>query len=126
VAEILIADDDPDIRSLLTAYLQGLGHQIEEAADGNSALNLLGTGRFKIALLDVVMPRVNGIETIVETQRQVPETKIIAMSGDGHTGTGGLASAEKLGVETMAKPFKLSDLRNVIQRCLESGDSSEQ
>ena len=126
MAEILIADDDPDIRGLLASYLQGLGHEVAEVADGNSALKLLGTRRFKIALLDVVMPRVYGIETIIETQRQAPDTTIIAMSGDGHSGDGGLAIAEKLGVETMAKPFKLSDLRNVIQRCLDSGESPEQ
>lgn len=59
---ILIAEDDPDSRELLTWLLQKLGHQVIAAADGQEAWEAYRKGRFRLVISDVLMPEVDGFE----------------------------------------------------------------
>jgi two-component system response regulator MprA len=71
VARILVVDDAADIRSLLIRILNRDGHSITEAADGESAFHLLMTERFDIAVLDVMMPKLDGL-TLCRMLRDTP------------------------------------------------------
>lgn len=61
---ILVADDEMEIRELLRLYLEKDGYQVLEAADGRSALSLLETGEIDMALLDIMMPEVDGYHVL--------------------------------------------------------------
>ena len=104
---ILIADDEPAIRMLLAQLISAHGYEVKTAANGEEALRLAMFQDFDLALIDLLMPRKDGIETILEMRSRWPATRIIAMSG-GIEGGGRnyLPLACKLGASrTLSKPF---------------------
>ncbi|MBE5054802.1 response regulator transcription factor [Pseudoflavonifractor sp. DSM 107456] len=76
---ILIAEDDADIRSLLRLYLEGEGMRVLEAADGNTALELAREHTPDMAILDVMMPGLNGFE-LTRALRQYSDLPILILS----------------------------------------------
>ena len=83
--EILVVDDDRDYRVLIRHHLEGLGYQVLESADGQSAFAVLGRQYIPLVILDIVMPDVEGIELITRLRRQGCRSKILAVSGAGKT-----------------------------------------
>ena len=67
----LIADDDPAIRLVLRHRLEAEGWRVEEAADSAAALEALNHGRFDIALVDIIMPGVGGLEVLSTDRKSV-------------------------------------------------------
>ena len=63
-AAVLIADDDPAIRLVLRHRLEADGYRVEEAVDSQSALEALLSNRFDVALLDIMMPGIGGLEVL--------------------------------------------------------------
>lgn len=76
---ILIAEDDADIRSLLRLYLEGEGFRVAEAADGAAALDLARTEPPDMAILDVMMPGMNGFE-LTRALRKYSDIPILILS----------------------------------------------
>ncbi len=70
---ILVADDDPDIVALVSAVLRRAGFDVVEASDGAEALELLRTRRPQLAVLDISMPKLDGLE-VLRSMRAEPET----------------------------------------------------
>jgi adenylate cyclase len=87
-AWILVVDDDPVNRRLLTSLLEQDGHRVDTAADGRQGLERLNADRFDLALLDVMMPELDGYETLArmkedESLRHVPVLMITALDDIG-------------------------------------------
>lgn len=80
--EILVADDNPLNRRLLQALLERAGHRVHLAADGREALALACRRRFDLALLDLQMPRLDGIATARALRDQAPHLPVLGISGD--------------------------------------------
>ena len=78
-ATILIAEDDADIRSLLRLYLEGEGFEVLEAEDGERALELARAHAPDMAILDVMMPKMNGLE-LTRTLRKSSDIPILILS----------------------------------------------
>ena len=78
-AVILIAEDDGDIRGLLRLYLEGEGFRVVEAADGQAALDLARTENPDMAILDVMMPQLNGYE-VTRALRRYSDISILILS----------------------------------------------
>ncbi len=78
-AVILIAEDDADIRGLLRLYLEGEGLRVLEAADGQTALDLARAESPDLAILDVMMPNLNGYE-VTRALRQYSDIPILILS----------------------------------------------
>lgn len=76
---ILIAEDDRDIRDLLRLYLEGEGFRVVEAADGQAALDLARTENPDMAILDVMMPQLNGYE-VTRALRRYSDIPILILS----------------------------------------------
>lgn len=79
---VLLADDHTLVRAGIHALLQGL-HGIEvvaEAADGREALRLIGACRPDVALLDVAMPGLNGLEVASRTAKESPQVRVLILS----------------------------------------------
>jgi len=120
---ILLIEDDLELRAPLVKMLTHDGHQVAVAGDGMEALSMLKTIRPELIITDVLMPNMDGIETIMELRRSGNAVPIIAMSGGRRALTAefNLASAELMGVNvTLAKPFSRADLRRAIQDALAS------
>jgi len=76
---ILIADDDPDILALCTLYLKELG-QVLAARDGRVALSLFARHPVSLAVIDIMMPEMNGYQLISEIRRQSPLTPVLVIT----------------------------------------------
>ena len=80
-ARILIVDDEPELRTLLGHVLENAGYEITEASDGDEAINLLKKQKHEIALLDIQMPKLNGIQVLKFIKQNLPHTKAIMLTG---------------------------------------------
>jgi CheY-like chemotaxis protein len=112
---VLIVDDDPLIRELIREVLEPLGCDIAEASDGKVACEMCSAARPDIVVLDLVMPEQEGIETLRVLRRDVPGTRVVAMSG----ALGGtfLRAAKLLGADAvLSKPFTAEQLVGTIRK----------
>lgn len=120
MADILLIDDDPDVLALEVLLVNSMGHAVTTAVNGKEGLRLFEEQRFDVVVTDLVMPEMEGIETIQRMKRLRPETPIIAISGDSiwHSSTY-LAVAIKLGaVHALQKPFSAAKFMAVINDVL--------
>ncbi|OKP83953.1 DNA-binding response regulator [Paenibacillus helianthi] len=76
---ILVADDDSEIRDVIHVYLRNEGYHVLEAADGQEALNLIQTTSVQLVILDVMMPRMDGITACLKI-REITNTPILMLS----------------------------------------------
>ncbi len=81
---ILIADDEPEIRELLRLYLEKDGYNVYEAAGGSEALDILGREKIDLAILDIMMPGPDGYRVLQNIRRSsnIPVILLSAKSGD--------------------------------------------
>jgi DNA-binding response OmpR family regulator len=116
---IVLAEDDPDLRSLLAGCLRREGHLVWEACDGGEALGLVRSHAPALLLLDIWMPVLNGLEVLEHLGRssEAMGMKVVVLSqlGDADTRLEGFA----LGVDDYwTKDFSLVELCARIQRLL--------
>jgi two-component system, OmpR family, response regulator ResD len=85
-ARVLVVDDEHALRRLLRLYLEKEGYEVVEADDGLDALSLLRRGGIDLALIDVMLPELDGFEVVrrVRTESGVP---LILITGRGEEGT---------------------------------------
>lgn len=116
MATILIADDEPAIREVIRRILLLDHHRVIEAGDGEEAIQLIRAEKPDLALVDLFMPRKEGLETIMQLRRQFPDLKLIAISGGNPThGMSFLELAQRLGAHrTLAKPFAMQDVLSAV------------
>ncbi len=114
---ILVVDDHPEIRELLRDILEDRGYRVVEACNGRAALEALRRGPIDLVLTDLIMPEVEGIETITAMRRQWPGLGIVAISGAGEGCY--LRAARLLGAcETVCKPFSTATIVGIVERLL--------
>jgi CheY-like chemotaxis protein len=120
MATILVIDDDTTARTVIVEMLTENGHQTVEARDGDEGLELFNEGKFDIVITDLIMPNVEGIETIIKLKKRHPAVNIIAVSGGGRiSAVDHLSLAEKFDVnKTLTKPFRKDDLLKAVDEIL--------
>ena len=119
--DILIVDDETDIRLLTGGILSDEGYQTRQAADGDSAIEAVRARRPSLVLLDIWLQgsRMDGLEILAEIRREHPSVPVVMMSGHGTIETA--VSAIKQGAyEFIEKPFQADRLLLVVQRAIES------
>lgn len=116
MARVLVIDDDDLYRPMLRLSLEEMGHEVTEAVNGRAGLAAYRSAPAELVITDLVMPDMEGIETIIELRKLNPELKIIAISGGGRGKAGDyLQLATKLGARfTLAKPFELEDFAAAV------------
>ena len=122
---ILIADDDPDLLSLLEMALAGEGYAVAAVSDGKEAFSRALSETFDVVLLDIMMPYIDGYHVAYElTSRLGPRApKILLMTSRDTAREQGVAlisGAE----EVLQKPFELAALKQTIARLLETTQPS--
>lgn len=109
---ILIIDDDDQLRDVLKILLARAGYNVLEAPNGNIGLQLMHSENVGLVITDLYMPEKEGLETIAELRKDFPQTKIIVISG-GYKGSvaGHLTLAKELGADRVfEKPFNMDEI----------------
>ncbi len=115
---ILIVEDDAEVRHLIRRTLENGGHDVCEAANGLEAVSAVKATPFDLVITDILMPELDGLETIIYLRREVPGTKIIAISGTQNELF--LRDARGLGASaTLTKPFQPAALLDIVNRQLQ-------
>ncbi|MBI4369832.1 MAG: response regulator [Elusimicrobia bacterium] len=118
MANILLIDDEPDMRRALRQLLEHYGHQISEAGDGDEALRLVESQKPDLALLDLRLPGQDGVEILREIRREHPDLAIIMITG--FSSNEAKMELERLGISAfLTKPFHNRDLAAAVHRTLE-------
>lgn len=123
MADIIIIDDEADLRSTMRRILEGAGHQVREAGDGNEGIRLFHQRPADLVITDIFMPEKEGMETIQELRGEQEDVKILAVSGGGRMAhVDPLEDAELFGADgTLAKPFTVEELRRKVEELLGGG-----
>ncbi len=125
MSKILVVDDDVLVRQVVGVFLEREGHAVTEAADGLEALDLAERDPPDIVIADIRMPRLNGLEMMLEMRRRHPDTPVIMMSGSGSGGPDCcLLLARDMGAaETFAKPLDMHALISSVDRLVRPADA---
>ena len=107
--KILIVDDEERQRRSLSIALRLDGFEVECAGDAGAALEILGRTSCNLALVDLMMPGVNGLELARQVQRLFPEVKVVLTSAY-HLSERQLVRAECGAVGFVPKPYRMTDL----------------
>jgi len=119
MANILIVEDEPAIRQLISFTLTDLGHDVTEAANGQEAVEILKDARPDLIVLDVMMPRLDGWGVMRELRRTGAKRKVRVLMLTAKSGDRDFVSGWKLGVdEYLTKPFEPDDLALAVNETL--------
>jgi CheY-like chemotaxis protein len=110
-ATILVVDDDPTIRTLITRVLTRVGYQVQEAEDGLSALDQIAVARPGLVLTDLMMPGMKGDELVVQVMQDPDPIPCILMSAYN-------VDLSPSTVPFLSKPFAIPDLENLVAATL--------
>ncbi len=116
-AHILVVDDDDGIRRLVAAVLKRHGYEIDEAHDGQEAIDRLDAESYDAVFLDLMMPVCNGYEVLDHLDHRAPGRQcVIVMTAAGTRGTRQLNGAP---VHTVLhKPFDIQDILAAAEACV--------
>ena len=120
-SEILIVDDEVDIRMLITGILQDEGYATRDAGDSDSALEMLRQRRPDLVILDIWLQNsaLDGMEILETIKQEYPSLPVVMISGHGNIETA--VNAIKLGAyDFIEKPFKSDRLLLIVQRAIEA------
>ncbi len=116
--KILIADDDPNLRKVLTIELSGEGFEIQATDSGVRALELIAKDEPDVMILDLNMPGLSGLEVLKEIKRLESSVEVIVLTGYATVSTA--VEAMKLGAcDYVTKPFEVESLKAVIEKAYE-------
>jgi CheY-like chemotaxis protein len=121
MANILVIDDDEEIRDFLEMVLTEDNHNVTLAKDGLEGIMAVRRNHFDLVITDIIMPNKDGIDFILDLVNADNTVPIIAMSGGRRqlSSEFQLQSAATLGVKiTLKKPFSAFDLRRIITEIL--------
>jgi CheY-like chemotaxis protein len=116
---ILIVDDEPSIRALLTVLLQKQGHEVDAVADGRAAVEKVAARRYGVILLDVRMPDMSGLEVFLRIKgiAESIASRVVFLTGDVMADET-RSVLEKTGAPAIAKPFQSQELLLMIEKVL--------
>jgi two-component system, OmpR family, response regulator len=108
-SRILVVDDEPQIRDVVTRALQAAGYGIDSAADGQEGLSLALSGGYQLVILDILMPAADGRQVLRQLQRLRPDQPVLVLSclSDVTAKVDLLDSGAK---DYLTKPFSLDEL----------------
>ena len=116
--DLLIVDDDQEFRETLSSRFARQGFAVRAAGGGDEALELAARWNFDVAVFDMMMPGMSGLELLRRFKESHPECEVILLTGQGSIETA--VEAMKLGAyDYLQKPFPLKDLEGVIVKASE-------
>jgi two-component system, NtrC family, response regulator AtoC len=115
---VLVIDDDPGVRDYMEALVTRQGYRVFLAADSEEALAGLDETRPDVVTLDVVLPGMDGLETLRRLKQRVPDVPVVMLSGHGQARN--IVEAMQLGAsDFLRKPFEVEELELAFEKALE-------
>ncbi len=116
--QLLIVDDEENMRHMLAAMFKGSSYQVDLAVDGREALEMIEKKLYDVILCDIKMPNLDGISFLKSAGNRIDATTVIMMSAYGTIDTA--VEAMKLGAyDFISKPFKADEIRLIFKKAEE-------
>ncbi len=118
--DLLLVDDDADLRNDVASFLGTRGYRVETCGDGEEALAQADRRAFDVAILDLSMPGLSGLEVLRRLKARGAECEVVMLTGEGTIETA--VEAMKLGArEFLSKPISLRELDRLVRKAYETG-----
>ncbi len=116
--KVLVAEDEVHLGQILSNFLTSRGYAVHTVTDGRAALDSLRAEAYDVALLDIVMPELDGLEVLKQIRADADPPEVIIITGNGTIETA--ISAMKLGAyDYMAKPYRMAEIDVLVRRAWE-------
>ncbi len=120
--KVLLVDDEPNMLDILSDVLSDEGYAVDVASNGTDAISKVSSGDFHVAILDLKLPDMSGLDILREIKAQTPQTVTIMITAYSSVDTA--IQAMKIGAyDYITKPFKIEQLKNTVASALELGAS---
>src|SRR5919106_2831633 len=125
--EVLVVDDEADIRELVSGVLEDEGYKVRSAADSTAALDAIEERRPSLVLLDVWLQgsRMDGLQILQEVKRRDPNLPVLMISGHGNLDTA-VAAIREGAIDFIEKPFEAERLVHLVGRAPETDRPREE
>ena len=119
MAQILVVDDDASVRGFTARALALDGHQVDQADDGDLALDQITerSGAYDLVLSDIRMPAMAGIAMARNAVKDFPDLRILLMTGYAEQRERA-ADVDKIVIDVVSKPFTLAEIRGAVNQAL--------
>jgi DNA-binding NtrC family response regulator len=119
VLDLLLVDDNAELRSDMARYFSRQGHCVEQADKGEQALDLVERRSFDVMVLDLMMPGMSGLDVLKELQSRNAECEVVVLTGEATVESA--VEAMKLGArEFLTKPISLKELDRLVRKAYET------
>jgi len=118
MTDVLIADDEPNIRFLLAELMRREGFNPVECVNGAEAIDKAKSQRFELAIMDIRMPKVDGMTALRELREMNPDMLVLMITAHGTQSTA-LEAIEAGAYDYFTKPFDINEVRVVVRRAME-------
>ncbi len=116
--KILVVDDELSMRQFLEILLKKEGFKVSSAENGIKALDMIGSEKYAVILMDYNMPEaIDGIELLNEFRIRSPETQVVVITAYASTEQA-IKSIELGAVDYVSKPFNVAEIKDIVQKCL--------
>lgn len=116
---ILVVDDDMSVRTTFSSILRKEGYRVTAVKDGYEAIKAIDEEDFDLALVDLRMPGLDGIEVLEKIKSRRPQTRVIIYTGYGSITTA-VEAMRKGAADYLTKPFSPDELKLSVKKALEN------
>jgi DNA-binding NtrC family response regulator len=117
---LLLVDDDADLRQDIAAYFRRSGYQVADCGSASEALELTDRRHFDVAILDMVIPGMSGLELLDMLKSRGSDSEIVMLTGEGTIETA-VEAIRKGAREFLTKPIRLKELERLVQKAYVAG-----
>jgi DNA-binding NtrC family response regulator len=110
---VLLVDDEEDFVEMLQLRLEAEGEKVTPAYDGETALKILEKEEIDVVILDILMPGINGIQTLKEIKKRFPLVEVILLTGHGTTASA-VEGMKHGAYDYLLKPADISELEEKL------------
>ena len=116
--KILVADDEQSMREFLDIMLRKEGYKVSLASNGEEVSKLVDNDLFDLVLLDIRMPKLDGISALKKIKSNAPETVVIMITAYASADTA-IKAMKEGAYDYITKPFKVEEIKLIIKNALE-------
>src|SRR4029079_18062122 len=122
--QILVVDDEANLRRVLTAQLSRDGYEVHSAPDGEAGLAVLREHHIDLVITDLRMPKMDGLELLRQALRSDPQLPVVILTAHG-TVDNAVEALKPGAFDYITKPFDQAEVRTIVKKALRTRDLAE-